>query len=138
MANTGGDHDRVVQASRKADGTPDQTPDFTYIGDKETSIRATEEQLTQQRVSAEDVRLRGASTAGTDGSGPGEPDAAVKKIADAHEKAAKSAASDAKSEVEERFEDTAAESMAARRATGIETAAARGGIEDTSARSGRR
>lgn len=123
MASPKGDHDRVVMASRKPDGTPDQTEDFTFIGDKEFAKAATAEQLKQQRVSAADVEIRGAT--GADG-GRGEPDAFVKPIADAHEKAAKGAESDAASEVDSRFED-----VSARRASGEETTAARPASENT-------
>lgn len=95
-----GDHDRVVMASRKPDGTPDQTPDFEYIGDKDTSIKATEKQLTEQRVSAADVEARGVTA-----SGEGEfvEDPSIAKVAKAHEAAAKDAAKDAKAEVNARF-----------------------------------
>lgn len=95
-----GDHDRVVMASRKPDGSPDQTPDFEYIGDKAVSIAATEKQLTEQRISAADVEARGVTSGGTEET---KQDPSVAKVAKAHEAAAKGAAKDAKSEVESRF-----------------------------------
>ncbi|MEO7836210.1 MAG: hypothetical protein ABIS21_01050 [Acidimicrobiales bacterium] len=107
-------------ASRKADGTPDQTPDFTYIGDKQFSIDATTEQLKQQRVSAADVAARGASS----DDGDSAPDAAVQKIKDAHDKAADGAAADAESEVNGRQEETTSRSTATRRTTAVENTSA--------------
>ncbi len=99
------DHDRVVMASRKADGTPDQTADFTYIGDKETSIEATKTQLAQQASSAVDVAKRGVSTVEEDGTGSSKPDPAAQELIKAHQSAAKAAETKAKAEVEKRFED---------------------------------
>jgi K+-transporting ATPase c subunit len=126
---TGGDHDRVVMASRKADGTPDQTPDFTYIGDKEVSKTLTEEQLLQQRVSAADVEVRGVAAGGSAG-GASKPDKVVAPIVAAHEKAAKDAAKDASSEVDARFEDVET-TAASRRSSGRETTAAVPAAETT-------
>lgn len=111
-AAVGGDHDRVVMASRKADGTPDQTPDFEYIGDKETTLRATKEQLTQQAVSAVDVAERGvtSSEAGGDdksglpATGP-QSDPSIAALADKHDAAKSAAESAAESEVNARFTD---------------------------------
>jgi len=49
-----GDHDRVQMLSLRADGTPDQhNPEI--IGDKETAVKAAQEQFKQQAVSAADV-----------------------------------------------------------------------------------
>jgi hypothetical protein len=127
-----GDHDRVVMASRKPNGEPDQTSDFTFIGDKEFSKKATAEQLKQQAVSAEDTRLRGAVASGTTGSS--EPDAPVQKLIDAHESAAKSAEKAANAEVDARFEDVRKESSEARRASGFETTAAAPAPEKTARR----
>ncbi|MDH6226213.1 hypothetical protein [Streptomyces sp. MJP52] len=96
-----GDHDRIVMASRKADGSMDQTrPEF--IGDKETAIEAAREQLAVQAVSAVDTAARGV-TAGPaeDGTGSSEPDAEVKALKDAQEKAAKAAEAKAEREVNE-------------------------------------
>jgi len=102
--NTGGDHDRVVMASRLPDGTPHQTPDFEFIGDKDFAIEATKQQLREQAVSAKDVELRGAgSNASADGDS--KPDAEVQKLIDVHEKAAKSAEGKAEAEVNARFND---------------------------------
>lgn len=98
------DHDRVVMASRKADGTADQTSDYTYIGDKETSIEATKTQLSQQAVSGVDVERRGVGDR-TGDEGGNEPDPQVKKLIDAHDSATKAAESKAEAEVKGRFED---------------------------------
>jgi hypothetical protein len=131
MGHTG-DHDRVVMASLKADGSPDQTSDFTFIGDKETSIASTTEQLKQQRVSAADVELRGV---GGSEEGDSSPDKAVAKMVKVHESAAKSAASDAKSLVEGRFEDVDKDA-ASRRSEATENTSERSGgaTENTASR----
>jgi hypothetical protein len=104
-AAVGGDHDRVVMASRQADGTPDQTPDFEYIGDKETTLKATKTQLTEQAVSAVDVAERGvtsASTASEDGTGDAQ-DPSIADMAEKHGTAKDAAESAAESEVNARF-----------------------------------
>lgn len=44
--------DRVQMASRRKDGTPDQTEGYEIIGDKETAIAATAEQLAQMAAAA--------------------------------------------------------------------------------------
>lgn len=90
------DHDRVVMASRRADGTPAQSKDFEYIGDKETAVTAARTQLTEQAVSATDVAVRGVADVGA---GDGEPDPAVAEIKAAHDSAAKRAEGKAESEV---------------------------------------
>ncbi len=102
--NTGGDHDRVVMASRLPDGTPHQTPDFEFIGDKDFAIEATKQQLREQAVSAKDVELRGAGSRASE-EGDSAPDPEVQKLIDAHESAAKSAEGKAESEVNARFND---------------------------------
>lgn len=99
----GGDHDRVVIASRRADGTPDQTPDFTYIGDEATSIEAAKRQLSEQAVSAVDVRERGVGGPGA--ASPGEPDPDTRELQKKQESAASAAAKAGESEVKARFED---------------------------------
>lgn len=103
--NTGGDHDRVAMASRLPDGTPHQTPDFEFIGDKDFAIEATKQQLREQAVSAKDVELRGAGSGNASTDGDSAPDPEVQKLIDAHEKAAKSAEGKAESEVNARFND---------------------------------
>lgn len=107
----GGDHDRVVMASRTAAGTPHQTPDFEYIGDKETTLKATKEQLTQQAVSAADVAERGvtsaaeaADTSKLPSTGP-QSDPSIAAIDDKHQAAKDAAESAAESEVDARFTD---------------------------------
>lgn len=91
------DHDRVVMASRRPDGSPAQSDNFEFIGDKDTAISAAKTQLSEQAVSAADVAIRGVTTAGAGGSG--EPDPAVAEIQKAHESAAKKAESRAESDV---------------------------------------
>lgn len=94
-----GDHDRVVMASRLPDGTPAQTENFTYIGDKETSVAAAKEQLATQAVSAADAADRSRAE---DLSSAPDP-AAVERIK-THERAAKSAEAKAEAEVNARHE----------------------------------
>jgi hypothetical protein len=93
-----GDHDRIVMASRKADGSMDQIrPEF--IGDKETAKAAAREQLAVQAASAVDTAARGV-TAGPDDGGDSEPDAEVKALKDAQDKAVANAEAKADAEVE--------------------------------------
>jgi hypothetical protein len=99
--NTGGDHDRVVMASRLPDGTPHQTNDFEFIGDRQVAIDAAKQQLREQAVSAKDVEMRGAGTADADADAS-KPDPEVQKMIDAHEAAAKSAEGKAESDVKSR------------------------------------
>lgn len=49
-------HDRVQMLSLNADGTPNQTPGVTIIGDPEFAKAAAREQFKQQAVSAADFR----------------------------------------------------------------------------------
>lgn len=77
-----GDHDRVVMLTLNADGTPRQlNPEI--IGNKETALAAAKEQFAQQAVSAKDVEMRGVASAES-APGPGEPDAAVAPLVEAH------------------------------------------------------
>ncbi|MFJ1964895.1 hypothetical protein [Streptomyces massasporeus] len=96
-----GDHDRIVMASRRADGSMDQiNPEF--IGDKETAIAAAKEQLAVQAVSAVDVAARGVSAGpADDGTGSSEPDAEVKALKEEHDKAKETAEAQAEREVEQ-------------------------------------
>lgn len=99
-----GDHDRIVMASRRADGSMDQiNPEF--IGDKDVALAAAKEQLAVQAASAVDVAARGV-TAGPDedGTGSSEPDADVKALKDAQDKAVEAAESRAEREVNERHQ----------------------------------
>ncbi|MEU1122134.1 hypothetical protein ABZ371_00740 [Streptomyces sp. NPDC005899] len=92
-----GDHDRIVMASRRADGSMDQThPEF--IGDKDVAIAAAKEQLGQQAASAVDVAARGVAST-PEGAGSSEPDPDVKALKDAQDKAIESAESQAEREV---------------------------------------
>lgn len=96
-----GDHDRIVMASRKADGSMDQVnPEF--IGDKDTAIAAAKEQLAVQAVSAVDVAARGvAAGPAAEGTGSSEPDAEIKALKEAQETAKDAAESQAEREVEQ-------------------------------------
>ncbi|KUH38389.1 hypothetical protein ATE80_13045 [Streptomyces kanasensis] len=99
-----GDHDRIVMASRRPDGTPDQlNPEF--IGDKETAVQAAREQLAVQAASAVDIAARGV-TAGPaeDGTGGSEPDAEIKALKEAQDKAVETAEARAEREVNERHQ----------------------------------
>ncbi|MGA6873095.1 hypothetical protein ACO8D0_14480 [Streptomyces pratensis] len=92
-----GDHDRIVMASRRADGSMDQTaPEF--IGDKDVAIAAAKEQLGQQAASAVDVAGRGVSST-PEGAGSSEPDPDVQALKDEQDKAIASAESQAEHEV---------------------------------------
>jgi len=99
-----GDHDRVVMASRRPDGTPAQTEDFEFIGPRDFAIKAAQEQRAQQAVSAVDVAIRGVTTSaqGEGNEGSSEPDPAVSEIKAAHDKAADAARKEAEKEVESR------------------------------------
>lgn len=97
----GGDHDRVAMASRLPDGTPHQTADFEYIGDKDVAIDAAKQQLAEQAVSAVDVERRGVGAPAT-GEGSSELDPEAKKLKAAQDKAAKAAESSAEREVNAR------------------------------------
>lgn len=93
-----GDHDRIVMASRRADGSMDQTaPEF--IGDKETAKAAAREQLAVQAASAVDVAARGV-TYGAARGGDSEPDPEVKALKDAQDQAVADAEARADAEVE--------------------------------------
>lgn len=85
-----GDQDRVAMASRRADGTPDQTAHFTYQN-PEAAREASEWQLTEQAVSNADQVIRVPADAVTDGEGnegSSAPDPAVARIVQVHEQAA--------------------------------------------------
>lgn len=94
----GGDHDRVVMLSLKADGTPDQNnPEI--IGDKETAVEAAKVQFAQQAVAAVDAARRPElGLAGSDDAGPS-PDAKIDALKAEHDKATAAAEKRAKSVV---------------------------------------
>ncbi|MEU4348303.1 hypothetical protein [Streptomyces sp. NPDC023838] len=94
-----GDHDRIVMASRRPDGSMDQiNPEF--IGDKDIAIAAAKEQLGQQAASAVDTAARGVSDGPVDeGTGSSEPDEAVAALKAAQDKAVTIAESRAEREV---------------------------------------
>lgn len=87
-----GDHDRVQMLSLRADGTPDQhNPEI--IGDKETAVKAAQEQFKQQAVSAADVQNAPAGGGSTVEDAPQDPSIEAaksehEKVASAAEKAA--------------------------------------------------
>ncbi|MFF6925842.1 hypothetical protein [Streptomyces californicus] len=92
-----GDHDRIVMASRRADGSMDQTrPEF--IGDKDVAIAAAKEQLAQQAASAVDVAARGVSST-PEGEGSSEPDPDVAALKAAQDQAIETAEAQAEREV---------------------------------------
>jgi hypothetical protein len=94
-----GDHDRIVMASRKPDGSMDQiSPEF--IGDKAVAEAAAKRQLAEQAASAVDVAARGV-TSNPEGVGGSEPDAEVQALKDTQEEAIKAAESQGVREVQE-------------------------------------
>lgn len=98
-----GDHDRIVMASRRADGSMDQVnPEF--IGDKDVAIAAAKQQLAQQAASAVDTAARGVTSQTDEGTGSSEPDPDVKALKDAQDEAVKAAESKAAAEVEARHQ----------------------------------
>lgn len=94
----GGDHDRVVMLSLKADGTPDQhNPEI--VGDKDVAVAASKEQFAQQAVAGVDaVRRAELGLAGPDTDG-GTADAKIDKLKAEHDKAASAAEKRAESVV---------------------------------------
>jgi hypothetical protein len=100
-AVSGGAQDRVAMASRLPDGTPAQTPGFTYI-DPEAAKEAGAKQLAEQAVSNADAVLRAPADAGPGegGEGSSAPDPAVQRIADVHERVAAEAAEKVDAEVD--------------------------------------
>lgn len=91
----GGDHDRVVMLSLKADGTPDQhNPEI--VGDKEFAVAAAKRQFAEQAVSAVDVAERGVTAGGGD-EVPQDP--GIEKLKKTHDSAASSAEKKAESVV---------------------------------------
>lgn len=97
-----GDHDRIVMASRRADGSMDQV-DPEFIGDKDVAIAAAKEQLAQQAASAVDVAARGVSST-PEGEGSSEPDPDIAALKDAQDQAIASAESRAEREVNDRHQ----------------------------------
>lgn len=97
-----GDHDRIVMASRRADGSMDQI-DPEFIGDKDVAIAAAKEQLATQAASAVDVAARGVSDR-QDEEGAAEPDPDIKALKNAQEAAAKTAEAQAEREVNARHQ----------------------------------
>lgn len=50
--------DRIQMLSVSKDGTPDQAPNFEFIGDKDATLEATKEQFAQRAASAVDEQKR--------------------------------------------------------------------------------
>ncbi|MGW0032120.1 hypothetical protein ACWDXD_20120 [Streptomyces sp. NPDC003314] len=95
-----GDHDRIVMASRRPDGTPDQiAPE--YIGDKDVALAAAKEQLAVQAASAVDVAARGVSSSPEDGGATAPPDPEIQALKDAQDKAVEAAEARAEREVDQ-------------------------------------
>lgn len=97
--------DRVAMASRQKDGTPDQTEGYEIVGDKETAIAATAEQLGQMAVSAADQANPPPSGNPDEVAGP---NAEEQKRIDEHQALLDAAQSEAEAEVAARFVDPAA------------------------------
>ena len=93
--------DRVQMASRRKDGTPDQTEGYEIIGDKATAAAATAEQLAQMAAAAQAP----ATVEDTDEI-PG-PSPADQKRVDANKALLESAKSEAEKEVSARHVDPA-------------------------------
>ncbi|GGU90981.1 hypothetical protein GCM10010275_29990 [Streptomyces litmocidini] len=93
-----GDHDRIVMASRRPDGTPDQiAPEF--IGDKDVALAAAKEQLAVQAASAVDVAARGVSSSPEGDGATAPPDPEIQALKDAQDKAREEAEARAEREV---------------------------------------
>jgi hypothetical protein len=94
-----GDHDRIVMASRRPDGSMDQiNPEF--IGDKDVALAGAREQLAVQAASAVDTAARGVSAGQAGGVGEkADPDPDVKALKDAQGEAVTAAESQAEREV---------------------------------------
>lgn len=93
------DHDRVVMASRRPDGSPAQTAGFEYIGDKDVAVAAAEKQLREQAVSAVDVEKRGVAADGGTTVEDAPQDPTIEELQKAHDAAASKAEKVAASEV---------------------------------------
>lgn len=106
--------DRVQMASRKKDGTPDQTEGYELIGDKETTVEATAQQLAQMKAAAQAP----ATDEGESDEVPG-PSPEEQKRVDANKALLETARSEAEAEVSARFVDPA------QREVQVETAARR-------------
>ncbi|MEU4502656.1 hypothetical protein [Streptomyces sp. NPDC024089] len=91
-----GDHDRIVMASRTADGSMAQVaPEF--IGDRDVAVSAAKEQLAQQAASAVDTAARGVSA--SEGTVSSEPDPDVQALKDAQDEAVQTAEAQAEREI---------------------------------------
>lgn len=116
MVGIQADHDRVVMASRKPDGSPDQTPDFEFIGDPEMVLEMNTEQLKVQAVSAADANARGQNDVTAQEEGPEDP--TISELQKAHSAALTASERQAKSEVKAKHGDTAGAKAAAKSADG--------------------
>lgn len=118
--------DRVVMASRTADGTPVQSEGYEHIGDKEFVKAATAEQLTQIAVSADDNARAREQAAENAGSGETSLSPEEEERISRHQELQKAAAEQADAEVESRHSgvETAGGATPARSAP-VETTATR-------------
>jgi len=98
----GGDVDRVQMLSLRADGTPDQTPGFEIVGDRDVALEQTRRQFTEQAVSAVD-QIGRAGTAGAAEVGPQDP--TIEALKAEHDRAADNAVKAADATVEALFTD---------------------------------
>lgn len=121
--------DRVVMASRTADGTPVQSEGFEFVGDKEFVQAAATEQLSQIAVSAEDhVRaVEQAAENAPDSSLSPEEEERIKRHKDLQAAAAKQAAA----EVEEKHVGPATAPAPVQRSAEVETTATRSAAKKT-------
>lgn len=100
-----GDVDRVQMMSLRADGTPDQTPGFEIIGDRETALTQSREQFAQQAVSAVDQRERGVSGDGGAVVEDAPQDPTIEALKDQHDAAQDAAVKAADAAVDAAFTD---------------------------------
>lgn len=100
-----GDVDRVQMLSLRADGTPDQSPGFEIIGDKETALAQSREQFAQQAVSAVDQRERGVAGDGGTSVEDAPQDPFIADLTEKHEAAQDAAVKAADAAVEAAFTD---------------------------------
>lgn len=110
-----GDHDRVVIASRKPDGSPDQTDDFEFIGPKDVVEAQNAEQLKVQKVSAADTAIRGVTSGEAEGSGKEDP--TIAELTKAGDSAEAAAVAQAKAEVAEHHQGLGDDSAPAEKST---------------------
>jgi len=102
---THGDVDRVQMMSLRADGSPDQTPGFEMVGDRDVALEQTREQFRQQAVSAVDQVARGVSGTGGTSVEDAPQDPTIAALQSEHERASDNAVKAADAAVEALFTD---------------------------------